>query len=195
MPQIEISTNQFSQLRKHARQAGMDTKSYIEKQLGTKDIIVLGKGKAKDQPNSERRLPNRHTRKTSPSHKSRFRGRRVFKEENTIVAISNIKPFLPKESVPLVDEKSEPAKEETLLLEQITIGFQDEFWERYNFLQNKLKQSTLTAEEHEDLISLSDQIEEKNATRISLLSELSKLKKMDLEELMNQLGIIPQGHG
>ena len=78
---------------------------------------------------------------------------------------------------------------EAQLIEQINEGFPPELWQRYNELMTKRRAETLTPDEHAELISLSDQIEELSARRLEFLADLALLRQTSLAELMQQLGI------
>ena len=78
---------------------------------------------------------------------------------------------------------------EASLLQKINQGLAQEVWQRYTELVAKRQAETLTAEEHEALILLSDQIEQANATRMDYLIQLAQLRQVSLASLMQNLGI------
>ena len=78
---------------------------------------------------------------------------------------------------------------EARLIEQINEGFPPDLWRRYNELVVKRRAETLTADEHSELIALSDQIEELSTRRLEFLADLARLRQTSLAELMQQLGI------
>jgi len=80
-------------------------------------------------------------------------------------------------------------REEAELLQRINEGLPPAVWQRYQELDAKRRAETLTPEEHASLIALSDQIEGANARRIEYLVELSRLRQVSLETVMDQLGI------
>lgn len=82
------------------------------------------------------------------------------------------------------------SREESELLQKINLGIAEEKWRRYRDLIAKRRAETLTTEEHQELIALSDQIEQANARRIGYLAELATRRKLSLETLMRELGII-----
>jgi thymidylate kinase len=82
-------------------------------------------------------------------------------------------------------------KTESDLLEQINIGFSAETWAKYHNLIAKRHAETLSPEEHEDLIQLSDRLEKLNVTRIQALIQLANLREQPLSDLMQNLGIRP----
>ncbi|MBW4620413.1 MAG: hypothetical protein KME17_13810 [Cyanosarcina radialis HA8281-LM2] len=77
------------------------------------------------------------------------------------------------------------------LLQQINIGFSAETWEQYHHLIAKRHAETLSPEEREDLIYLSDRLEKLNVIRIQALIQLANLRNQPLSDLMPTLGIGP----
>ncbi len=80
-------------------------------------------------------------------------------------------------------------QDEADLLEKISMGFPIEKWERLNFLDSKLENSTLSDEEHEELMALNEANEAYMMSRLKLLGQLAELRKTTLREVMKQLGI------
>jgi hypothetical protein len=78
---------------------------------------------------------------------------------------------------------------ETQLLQKINEGLPPETWQHYNQLIEKRQTETLTPDEHETLIEISDRIEELNARRMEHLAELARLRRISLSAVMQQLGI------
>jgi hypothetical protein len=62
---------------------------------------------------------------------------------------------------------------------------------RYHELRKKLQAKDLTQEEHGELVSLSDELEEQNAKRVEALGQLAQLRRQPVEELMKELGVKP----
>jgi hypothetical protein len=83
-----------------------------------------------------------------------------------------------------------PAAESELLL-KINHPVSDDLQHRYDELIARRDKRTLTLEEHEELLGLTDRIELLEAERMSHLIELAQLRQITLEELMNQLGLQP----
>ncbi len=67
-------------------------------------------------------------------------------------------------------------------------------WERYDHLVGKRRAETLTAEEIDELIALSDQVETVNVRRIEYLAELARLRSTTVSALITELGIGPRPH-
>jgi hypothetical protein len=80
-------------------------------------------------------------------------------------------------------------RDEAELLQQIGQGLPGETWERYRELVARRQAETLTPQEHQELIALSDEIEEWNAQRLGLLIRLAQLRKVALRDLMDELGL------
>lgn len=78
---------------------------------------------------------------------------------------------------------------ESELLQNINLGFSEEWWQRYHALVAKRRAETLTPSEHQELFEKSDQLELANARRIANLIELAKLRNTSLDVLMRDLEI------
>jgi hypothetical protein len=76
-----------------------------------------------------------------------------------------------------------------LLLEKINRGLPSDLQMRLNQLNAKRRAETLTAEEHRDLLNLTDQVEALQAERIEALAQLARLRGLPLRSLMQELGI------
>ena len=76
------------------------------------------------------------------------------------------------------------------LLQQINIGFSAQTWEEYHALIAKRHAETLTPEEHEQLIQMSDHLEQLNVTRIQALIQLATFHNQPLTDLMHTLGCL-----
>ena len=84
-------------------------------------------------------------------------------------------------------------KDETTLLQKINEGLSEASWNRYHALYAKLEAETLTAEEHLQLRTLSNEIEMANAARLGLVWELAKLRGKTFEQMMADLGMVSPG--
>lgn len=78
---------------------------------------------------------------------------------------------------------------ETELLQQINQGLPSTLRSRYTKLNAKLHDETITPAEHEELLQLTDQIEQADAERLRHLIALAQLRQVSVETLMDQLGI------
>ena len=86
-----------------------------------------------------------------------------------------------------------PRRESELLL-QINQGLVAETQQRYDELIGKRRDKTLTAEEYQELLRLTDQSEELDARRLGGLVELAGLRQVSLAELMDELEIQPPAY-
>ncbi len=78
---------------------------------------------------------------------------------------------------------------ETELLQQINQGLPPTLRSRYEELNAKLHEETITPAEHEELLQLTDQIEQSDAERLRHLIALAQLRQVSVDTLMGQLGI------
>jgi hypothetical protein len=84
--------------------------------------------------------------------------------------------------------------EESDLLQQINAGLPSDLQRRYESLVDRRRQEALTTEEHEELLRLTNEIEQREAARVAALSELAQLRKTSLTALIAELGL-PSSHG
>jgi len=80
-------------------------------------------------------------------------------------------------------------KDETELLQQINCGLPADIRQRYDALNAKLHDETITPEEHEELLRLIDRFELADAERMQRLIALARLRSVSVDTLMEQLGI------
>lgn len=80
---------------------------------------------------------------------------------------------------------------ESDLLRQINAGLDPERWERFHALLAARRAAALTADEHTELIALTNEIEEMNARRIGCLAQLARVRGTSLPALMDDLGLQP----
>ena len=83
----------------------------------------------------------------------------------------------------------ELSSRESELLGKIGIGLSDEEWRRYRELRSKSDADTLTAPERTEILAMADRIERANAARMGYMVELAALRRVPLEQLMDQLGL------
>jgi len=84
---------------------------------------------------------------------------------------------------------SQLSARESELLTNISIGLSDDSWRRYRHLRSKLSVGNLSPSESTELLTIADAIEMANATRMRCLVELAALRKISLEQLMDQFGL------
>lgn len=65
---------------------------------------------------------------------------------------------------------------------------------KFNALVAKRQAETLTEEERQELIDLNEHIERNDAERLQCLTELARLRGIELEALMEDLGIKPPAY-
>ena len=82
-------------------------------------------------------------------------------------------------------------EEEAQLLLTINQGVPADLRARYQALRQKREDETLTDDEYETLIQLSNQIEQVGANRLGALARLAQLRQVSLLDLMETLGIQP----
>jgi hypothetical protein len=78
---------------------------------------------------------------------------------------------------------------ESQLLMRINQGLPDDLDCRYSELIARRRDETLTTDEHEELLRLTDQIERLEADRLEALAELARIRGIALSTLMRDLGI------
>ncbi len=83
-----------------------------------------------------------------------------------------------------------PQRESELLL-RINQGLPDDTARRYRDLISRRRTGTLSPEEHEELLRLTDRAEVLEADRLAHLAELARLRHTSLSRLMEELGIQP----
>lgn len=79
--------------------------------------------------------------------------------------------------------------EEADLLDRINQGVPTDLRAEYRALRAKREAETLTEGEHEQLIRISNQIEQLGVQRLEALATLAQLRQMALPVLMEDLGI------
>ena len=83
---------------------------------------------------------------------------------------------------------------EAELLQQINNGLPPELWQRYEELNARLHEETITEAEHQEFLALIDQIELADAERLRHLLELARLRNVAVETLIEQLGLRRHGY-
>ena len=81
------------------------------------------------------------------------------------------------------------SKDEAALLQKINQGLPPDVQQRYDTLIEKLQEETLTSDEHQELLTMYDQIEESDAERVKNLATLAQLRNVSITALMKDLGI------
>jgi DNA-binding MarR family transcriptional regulator len=78
---------------------------------------------------------------------------------------------------------------ESELLKEINLGVSADTWTEYQILIAKRQAETLTEQEQQQLIGISDRLEVANVRRMKALIELSNLRGQSLSTVMQELGI------
>lgn len=87
------------------------------------------------------------------------------------------------------------SKEESELLIKINRGVPPDIQERYDELIAKRQLESLTPDEYDELLRLSDQIEKLDAERVENLKELACIRQTSLTALMEELNIQTPAYG
>jgi hypothetical protein len=82
-------------------------------------------------------------------------------------------------------------RDEAELLQKINQRVPPEARNRYDELNAKLHEETITPTEHQELLALNDQIELIGVERMKHLIELAHIRNVSVDALMSQLGIRP----
>lgn len=86
------------------------------------------------------------------------------------------------------------SRTESELLQKINQPIATIVRERFNLLNEKLQEGTISPEEHQEFLQLVEQIELADAERVKQLIELSRLRRVSLDVLMQDLGIHPPAY-
>jgi hypothetical protein len=105
--------------------------------------------------------------------------------ENFVAAVLSIQAKRRAPSLP---------KEESILLQKINQGLPVATQQRFDDLNEKRRDETLTDEEHQELLALIEQIEESDVERVKYLGQLAQLRHISLPVLMKQLGLGKHAH-
>ena len=81
--------------------------------------------------------------------------------------------------------------DEASLLDEIGEVLTPEIRARYQALSRKCEDEALTADEHQELIDLTSEVERHNTERLARVVGLARLRGASLEETMAQLGLEP----
>jgi len=83
---------------------------------------------------------------------------------------------------------------EAALLEQINQGFPVAKWERLQYLDWKMETNGLSEKEAAESLRLATAYENYTVQRLQLLVKLAEMRKLSLDELINQLELKPLTH-
>ncbi len=82
-------------------------------------------------------------------------------------------------------------EQEAQLIQQINIGLSPEHQLQFEALVKKRQDETITSEELQDLMTLTEEAERLNVERMKCMGKLAHLRNVPLRELMHQLGVLP----
>ncbi len=85
--------------------------------------------------------------------------------------------------------------EESSLLLKINQGIPRKIQTRYHKLIEKRRAETLTAAEYDELLTLTDQVEEMDVKRLEYLGQLASIRQKPLTALMKELDIQTPAYG
>jgi len=83
---------------------------------------------------------------------------------------------------------------EAQLIMKISQGLPPGIQKRYDELIDKRQEEALGSDEYDELLRLTDQIENLEARRMEYLSELARYRKVSLTELMENMAIQPPAY-
>ncbi|MCL4830977.1 MAG: hypothetical protein KJZ86_01015 [Caldilineaceae bacterium] len=85
-------------------------------------------------------------------------------------------------------------RSEAKLLQQINLGFSETEWAEYRGLIAKRRAGTLLPDEQHTLTQIAERHEQANARRMYALVKLAQLRQIELDILMDELGIYTPGY-
>lgn len=91
--------------------------------------------------------------------------------------------------------KKQQEIKEAELLKKVDLDLTGEDKRRYEELHEYLRNETLTDDQQKELLKLEKKREQLNVKRMMALVELSKIRKVNIEELIISLNLIPLTHG
>lgn len=77
------------------------------------------------------------------------------------------------------------------LLTRINRGFPEAFWDRYRQLIAKRRAETMTHEEQQEAIRMSDQLEAWRVERLQYLIKLAEIRHTSVDALTEEMGLHP----
>ncbi len=78
---------------------------------------------------------------------------------------------------------------EAEILLEINRGLSPKTQNRFDELAEKIESGTMTNEEHQEFLCLTDDIEKHDAKRIELIGKLAEIRQQTFDEVMKDLGI------
>lgn len=96
---------------------------------------------------------------------------------------------LPLRDAPQQGAIASPPPSEAELAEQIQHALPPDIQQRYRDLREKLQAEMLTDPEYQELLTLSDTVEQADVDRLRRLITLAQMRQVSLPDLMQQLGL------
>lgn len=94
----------------------------------------------------------------------------------------------------LYKRKISVSEPEAKLLQQINIGLPEPTWQRYYVLREKLAKHIMQPDEQQELIGITNEMEEANVHRVKALFNLAELRNTTVEALMDELKVRPPAY-
>jgi hypothetical protein len=91
----------------------------------------------------------------------------------------------------LLGEDNRPV-DEAALLTAATQGFPPEWWNRYRRLVTKRESGTITPEDLQVLIQMTEAAEERHAARLEAITALASMRGEEPRQLMSEMGLLPE---
>ncbi|MFM9946644.1 MAG: hypothetical protein ACKV1O_01775 [Saprospiraceae bacterium] len=88
----------------------------------------------------------------------------------------------------------EKSKERALLQKINNTGFSNDFWAEYKLLIQKRQVESIGKEELASLIKMTDRLEKANVQRLKYLMKLAHIRKVVVQGLMREFGVLQEGH-
>ena len=85
-----------------------------------------------------------------------------------------------------------PNPSEAELLSQINEGFPAEFWERYQALRPKVRETVASKSERAEFLEMARRVEQRQTGRLGALVALARLRGEDLDATISSLGLAPE---
>jgi len=102
-------------------------------------------------------------------------------------------PTFMREATASLLRQYDPARSlsEADLLARINRGFPEAFWNRHRQLIAKRRAETMTHEEQQEAIGMSDQLEAWNVERLQYLIKLAEIRHTSVDALVQEMGLHP----
>lgn len=85
-----------------------------------------------------------------------------------------------------------PNPTEAALLARINEGFPAEFWERYQTLRPRIRETVASESERTEFLEMAERVERRQTERLGALVGLARLRGEDLDATISSLGLEPE---